>query len=513
MKPEITLIDLSSLFWSSWHATEKDISSDAVAITMAAVRRCHEGSDAYAVCLDQGRSFRKDLHPSYKAQRPEKDHAALNQLADVKRKLIDAGYLLWGADGFEADDIIATAATKASAAGHAVRICTSDKDLLQLLALPLSTVVRTYNTWDTWRATSVVEKFGVNPDGLGDYLALVGDSSDNIEGARGVGPKTAKDLLIKHHSLERLYDRLDALPHTPDGQPMTKGAQAAEVSTPAVLQNLHDDRDKVMLARQLVTLRTDAPLKFEEIYEKREPKAALEMPDMDDAKFEDDRISIPSPSISGPHAEAARGGEAAALPKEEPYPKEPTASITIKQDGALTVATPIAPVAFERGLEPASLGQLFKLAAELYKAGLYAKFPTPQAIAAVMMRGRELGLGALSSLDSFHVVEGRPYPWAYLLVSLAKSSPDCEYFTLVSSSEVEATWETKNRRNPSPTRYTYTIQEAEKAGLLVVKPGKQPGPWLTRPRDQLTKTAGAKLQRVEYPGSGLGISAEEMDND
>jgi 5'-3' exonuclease len=582
MKPEVLLIDLSSLFWSAWHATEKDIGSDAVAITMSAVRRCHQDApdlEYTAICLDQGRSFRKDMAPTYKAQRPEKDHAALNQLADVKRKLADAGYLLWGADGFEADDVIATAATQASAAGHPVRICTSDKDLLQLLALPESSVVRTYNTWDTWRSANVVEKFGVDPEGLGDWLALCGDKSDGIEGCKSVGPVTAKTLLTTHYSIDGIYSRIDDLPKSPAGVIATKTPEAAKIATPAVLQNLIDCRAQVYLARKLVTLRTDAPIDFNQIYEKREPKAAQEIADMDDAKFEDERISVPSapatemaggvPLALGSHptvgagatnteaarggeaatiskgipspepkpsagrdasaadTEAARGGEAAAILKEDQRQKKDVTSqpangaslltpapapTTIGTSETALVPTQVTAVSFQQALEPMSLGQTFKLAAELYKAGLYAKFATPQAIAAVIMRGRELGLGALSSLDAFHVVEGRPYPWAYLLISLAKADKDCEWFTLISSSDVEATWECKSRRRAEPQRYTYTIQEAEKAGLLVVKPGKQPGPWLTRPRDQLTKTAGAKLQRVEFPGSGLGISVEEVDN-
>jgi 5'-3' exonuclease len=535
MSNEIVLIDLSSLFWTAFHATAKDVASDAVALTMTAVRRCAGDSRLVAVCLDKGRSFRKGLLPDYKAQRPEKDHSALNQLADVKRKLVDAGYLLWGADGFEADDVIATAATKFAKDGMTVHVYSADKDLLQLLSWANVAVTRTYNDWPTWKFATVVEKIGIEPEGLGDYLALCGDTSDNIEGAKGIGPKTAKKLLIDHYSLDGIYAKIEALPRTPEGQPMTKGPLAAAISTPAVIQSLWDNRAKVDLARKLVALRLDAPIKFDEIYEVRTPKAAEEVPDMDSqSKFDDDRISpppakdIPSPSPKPPagldanaaDAEPARGGEAGTLPKEDPRPKDGFASGVAQAGVATSTIGPasasesaliprVTDVSYERALEPMSLGQTFKLAAELYKAGLYARFATPQAIAAVIMRGRELRLGALTSLDAFHVVEGRPFAWAYLLVALAKSDPDCEYFQLVESSSEAATWETKNRKNPRPTRFTYTIQQAEKAGLLVVKDGKKPGSWLTRPEDQLNKTAGAKLARVEYPGSALGIISVE----
>lgn len=551
---EVLLIDLSSLFWSAWHATEKDISSDAVAITMAAVRRCAEHMDAMAgtfaaVCVDQGRSFRKALAPEYKATRPEKDHAALNQLADVKRKLVDAGYLLWGADGFEADDIIATAATQASAKGHPVRICTSDKDLLQLLALPLSSVVRTYNTWDTWRSANVVEKFGVEPDGLGDWLALVGDKSDNIEGAAGVGPVTAKALLIAHYDIDTLYERINAL-LIPGGGIVTKTPEAKKIATPAVLQSLWDNRDKVMLARKLVTLRTDAPIKFNQIYEKREPKAAQEIADMDDAKFEDDRISAAQEKVIGLASAAVRSAEGDGVAreveqeiraglKEDAHPKaassaqsaEPATPVDGGTNGLSStkgvvetalVPTQVTAVAFERELEPRSLGQLFKLSAELYKAGLYSRFPTPQALAAVMMRGREMNVGAMASLDVFHVIEGRPSPSAHFIIGLAEQHHDCEYFMLVHSDNEYAEYETKNRRHPSPIRHRYDIQDAIDAGCCdkEIKPWIKPadpkadpkdrrGQWDKRRKDMLRKTAGVQLARIAYPTAAIGLYAFE----
>jgi phage recombination protein Bet len=272
---KILLIDLSSLFWCSWHATENDVSSDAIKLTLAAVRRAqtaYEGA-LTAICLDKGRSFRKELSPTYKAQRPEKDHSALNQLRDCKQQLTDAGYLLWGADGFEADDIIATAAMEAVGSGHLVCVASADKDLLQLLAMPGVCALRTYNSWEIMYPADVIAKVGIDPAGLGDFLALVGDKSDNIEGARGVGPVTAKKLLLDHYNLDGIYGRIDQLVTMGGGTLVTKTPEAAKVATPAVIQSLYDNKEKVLLARKLVTLRTDAPIKFREIFKKREPKA------------------------------------------------------------------------------------------------------------------------------------------------------------------------------------------------------------------------------------------------
>jgi hypothetical protein len=121
-----------------------------------------------------------------------------------------------------------------------------------------------------------------------------------------------------------------------------------------------------------------------------------------------------------------------------------------------------------------------------------------------------LGLGAGTALDSFHVIEGKPYPYAYLLIALARKHPDCEYLYCVEADGSHATWETKNRRNPAPTRVTFTMEQARAAGLP--KTGEKGGNgWIKNPEDMVVKAAGSKLARREYSDSFLGlVSAEEM---
>lgn len=505
-RPEVLLIDLSSLFWTSYHATAASSSSEAAKLTQTAIDRCIGELDGklVAICVDQGRSFRKGLSPDYKANRPEKDQSALAELAKLKEQLRDRGYWLVGADGFEADDVIATLATAASAAGHPIRIASADKDLLQLLALPDSSALRTH-TWKTVRHADVVQQFGVEPDGLRDWLALVGDTSDNVKGCPSVGPKTATTLLVKHYDIDRLYARVEALGIA------TKTPAAAEVATPAVLEKLKAHKADVMLARQLVTLRTDAPVKFEDIYERREPKTTTKGEDMDEDKFDDDRISAPpAKEEPSPKAPETKSAESVAF-------SSPAANAVHSAGGAIASAQAtgtnesralaVVQAPYQRQLEPTSLGTAFKLGQALYESRLYTRFPTAQAITAVIMRGREMDLGALTALDCFHVVENKPCAYAYLIIARAKADPDCEFFQMTECSAESATWETKNRRNPKPTRYTYTIAMAIKAGLLM----KEKGNWNTRPEDMLIKTAGAKLARIEYPAAALGLfSVEEM---
>jgi 5'-3' exonuclease len=270
MKPPVLLIDFSNFWWREYHAN-----GDA---PQMARQRVRESIDRAAgalsgaltfVCLDEGRSFRKELDPAYKAQRPEQDAVVLAEMHRTEGALRLAGYKVIGAEGFESDDVMATLATRASASGYEVVIATADKDLMQLLSLPGVRMLRTHgDPWKFFEAKDVVEKFGVEPEALGDLLALAGDTSDGIKGAAGVGPKTAATLLKAHGDLAGIYRKIDALfiGQKPDGtkfvETMTPAARA--IATPAVVNALWRDRAQVELARKLVTLRTDAPVTLDD---------------------------------------------------------------------------------------------------------------------------------------------------------------------------------------------------------------------------------------------------------
>ena len=150
-----------------------------------------------------------------------------------------------------------------------------------------------------------------------------------------------------------------------------------------------------------------------------------------------------------------------------------------------------------------------KMSKALHNSRLYQRFATPEALWAVIIRGREMGMGALTALDNFHVIEGKPTPHAHLLISRAMEDPDCEYFMMTESTDTAAEYVTKHRRHPEPTRLRYTIDEAKAAGMLEVKPGKKPGPWHTRPAEMLRKTCGVQLGRIVYPRAMQGLYAIE----
>lgn len=470
---DVLLIDLSAVFWAAWHSSVNDEVSAAYNRTVDKVRRTAAPYKHVAVCCDTGKSFRKELDPQYKAQRPEKDHAALAELERVKETLRRDGMLLWGCENYEADDVIATAKSAANAAGHAVCIASADKDLLQLVERDRCAVMSTM-TGDVLGPEQVKEKIGVEPKLVRDWLALVGDKSDNIRGVPGVGAKAAAKLLEEHGSAGAVYQAAKG------GKITGKGGAPSKIC-----QSIAESGDTLELAIKLVSLKDDAPIDFAEIYEERKPEPLREeVADMDE-KNEHDKEDV-----------TVEPAEVKAEPTPTPTPTET----------ALTAQAE--PVTFERGLEPTSIAKAYNLAKGLFESRLYSRFSNPEAIMAVIIRGREMGLGALTALDSFHVIEGKPAPHAHLIIARAKQHPDCEYLQYVKGDATSCTWRTKHRANPEPTELTYTIEQARKA---IGRKWRDGSNWDVRPDEMLRKTCGVQLVRIEYPEAAMGlVSIEEL---
>lgn len=170
------------------------------------------GPSHIAVIWDGGLdSDRVEALPAYKAQRPEMPGDLEAQLDPMADYLAAAGICSFCKEGVEADDVIGAVAVKAVSMEYAVTIATSDKDFMQLVA----DRVRLLNPGDKkqpiWDADKVVEKTGVQPSQIVDWLSLVGDAVDNIQGVPGVGPKTAAKLLSEHGSVDQLYAKLGAV--------------------------------------------------------------------------------------------------------------------------------------------------------------------------------------------------------------------------------------------------------------------------------------------------------------
>ncbi len=540
----IVLIDFGSVYWSAWHSSANDEVSAAHDRAVGKVRNIitrNEGAFV-AVCCDSPKNWRKLVDPTYKAHRAEKDAAAVEQLLRAKETLTRDGTLLWESEGFEADDVIATAAVKAQRYADQVYIYSADKDLLQLVN-PKCTVITTSNG-EIFDVAEVKKKWDIAPEQIADALALMGDSSDNIPGVPGIGLKGAAKILKKVSTIEELIEKLGT--SFPGGIMFSDKVDAA----------LRENFEKLVLWKKLTTLSWSAPIDYEELFKEREIKPLTGEDDEDylknlDATDEEDEFfnaandSVQAevqqtPAVSATPAKAIDIVEEArqvfgATVVEKTPPKAPAG-----QPGAVVTApaqqqqgmvpAPQQPMGLakagprDNGLQPKSLAAAFDLAKAIHNSRLYSrKFASPEAIMVVIIRGSEMGLSATTSLDAFHAIDGSPVPLAHLIIARAKAHPDCKYFRFLGGDDTYAEYETHNRNNPEPTKLKFTIQQAITAGMAPANPRKQKpegngkddrNQWEKRPSELLRKTCGVQLARIEYPDAALGLyAAEELGFD
>jgi DNA polymerase-1 len=193
------------------------------------------------VVFDAGRkTFRQDIYPEYKANRPPAPDDLIPQFAIIKESCKAFGVPSVELTGFEADDLIASYANQALAIGEQVEIISADKDLMQLLRPGIS-------MWDPLKNRLiddkiVFEKFGVSPNKVIDVQALCGDSTDNIPGVPGIGPKTAAELIQTFESLENLLNSIE------------------QIKQPRRRDLLNQNKELALISKQLVTLKIDTPL-------------------------------------------------------------------------------------------------------------------------------------------------------------------------------------------------------------------------------------------------------------
>ena len=185
----------------------------------------------------KGKTFRSDIYPEYKMNRPPAPEDLVPQFPLTRDATRAFGLACIEQEGFEADDIMATLAIQARDAGGHVTIVSSDKDLMQLVG----NGVEMYDAMKNKRIGSeqVVEKFGVGPNRVIDVQSLAGDSVDNVPGAPGIGIKTAALLINEYGDLDSLLER------------------ASEIKQPKRRETLIDNADQIRTSRDLVTLKTD----------------------------------------------------------------------------------------------------------------------------------------------------------------------------------------------------------------------------------------------------------------
>jgi DNA polymerase-1 len=204
-----------------------------------------------AVCFDLDKpTFRHQTYAMYKATRQKMPDELSSQISRMHQVIDYLEFPIYAAEGFEADDVIATIADQAAAQGEQVLILSGDQDLLQLVTPEISLYSPAVGKKAAvlYTPEKVQETYGFPPKQIVDYKALAGDSSDNIPGVTGIGDVTAKQLLAQYGTLEQLYDCLDT----------------GHVTTlkPAVLQKLTAQRDQAWDSYRLATLRKDAPVEY-----------------------------------------------------------------------------------------------------------------------------------------------------------------------------------------------------------------------------------------------------------
>lgn len=251
----LVLVDGSSYLYRAFHAlppltTSKGLPTGAVkgVLNMLKSLRKQYPDSPFAVVFDaKGGTFRDDMYAEYKANRPSMPDDMRVQIEPLHASVIALGFPLLCVEGVEADDVIGTLARSSAAADRPVVISTGDKDMAQLVDGHI-TLVNTMSG-SSMDVEGVKEKFGVAPEQIIDYLALMGDSSDNIPGVPGIGPKTASGLLVGvNGGLKELYEQLDIVPTLP-----IRGAK----TLPAKLE---EHKEMAFLSYQLATIKVDVAL-------------------------------------------------------------------------------------------------------------------------------------------------------------------------------------------------------------------------------------------------------------
>lgn len=258
MKKPLILVDGTSYLYRAFHAlppltNSKGEPTGAIYGVISMLRKLMKENDPdyIVVVFDaKGKTFREELYSEYKAHRPTMPDDLQRQIEPLYTLIRGLGLPLIIHPGVEADDVIGTLATQALEQQLPVLISTGDKDFAQLVSKQITLVNTMTNT--RLDRQGVIDKFGVTPEQITDYLSLIGDSVDNVPGIPNVGPKTATKWLNHYGHLESLIKRASEI----------KGK---------VGENLRAYQDKLLLSRQLVTIKTDVDLVFD--LEKFRPQA------------------------------------------------------------------------------------------------------------------------------------------------------------------------------------------------------------------------------------------------
>jgi len=255
----VYLVDASIYLFRAWFSISDEFSTSAGEPTNAVYGftgfLCslleQTSADHIGVAFDESlsKSYRNEIYPAYKANREPAPEELKRQFRWAREVAESMGLSCFADDRYEADDLIGTLASHWRQRGHPVCIVTSDKDLAPL-------VDKNDTWWDFTRNqklshAKIKDKFGVFPEQIADFLALTGDTVDNIPGVPGIGPKSAAALLSHFDTLEALWERIEEVPHL-----SIRGAKSLR-------QKLGEHRPAAELARRLTGIETRVPSALE----------------------------------------------------------------------------------------------------------------------------------------------------------------------------------------------------------------------------------------------------------
>ncbi len=253
--PKVLLLDAFGLIFRSYHAfvdrpilnTEGRNISALFGFFKTLFQLVREQKPTHLAVMYDSRTptFRDELYSEYKAQRDSAPDDLIAALPDIEAILLALGVPVMQRDGFEADDLIATGARWCKEQDVSCLIVSNDKDLLQMVGGSVKALRSGFKGgWTVVGPDEVLESRGVRPEQISDWLALVGDTADNIPGVKGIGDKTAVQLLADYGSLDGVYANLD------------------KITKAALKKNLEEDRESAKLSKSLTVLRDDLDLGF-----------------------------------------------------------------------------------------------------------------------------------------------------------------------------------------------------------------------------------------------------------
>lgn len=251
-KRKLVLIDGHALAFQAYYALPADMATKQGELTNAVYGFTSmllntirdEQPDYVVVAFDTGRTFRHDEYAEYKAHRSRMPEELGDQMERIRQIVEAMNIPIVEAEGFEADDVLGTLARQATKQSLSTLIVTGDSDIFQLVNPDVRVLLAGRRSADTkvYDQDGIRRRYNLEPQQLVDLKALVGDTSDNIPGVRGVGDKTATPLLQKYGTVENIYQHLDEI-------------------APARAQNaLKQGRDSAFLSKRLVAIRTDVPV-------------------------------------------------------------------------------------------------------------------------------------------------------------------------------------------------------------------------------------------------------------